>query len=104
MLVAVYRRRLKEGKTYADFQEAWLPPEGFSAYFGVPGRIVNARRLDDDREILTVGLLDLSLDAARALVEHLAAGEAQRHERIADAIESTELRAFYEVVYDEQLT
>ena len=51
----VFRRRLKEGKTYPDFQEAWLPKEEFSAHFGVPGRIVNARRLDDESEILSLG-------------------------------------------------
>jgi hypothetical protein len=104
MLVAVFRRRLKEGKTYQDFQEAWFPKEGFSAHFGVPGRIVNARRLDDEREILSVGFLDIPLDAVGSVLERVAGGEGRRHQRIADVIESTELRAFYEVVFDEEIT
>lgn len=104
MLVAVFRRRLKEGKTYRDFQDAWYPQEGFAAHFGVPGRIVNARRLDDEREILSVGFLDIPLDALGPTLERLSAGEARRHERIADVIEATELRALYEVIFDEEIT
>ena len=104
MLVAVFRRRLKEGKTYEDFQEAWYPAEGFSAHFGIRGRLVNARRFDDEREILSVGFLDIPLDAVDSVLERVAGGEAERHQRIADVIESTELRAFYEVVFDEEIT
>ncbi|HEY2217055.1 MAG TPA: hypothetical protein VGH21_06140 [Solirubrobacteraceae bacterium] len=32
MIVSVLIRRLREGKTYADFRAAWLPEKGF----GVP--------------------------------------------------------------------
>jgi len=38
------------------------------------------------------------------VLERVAGGEAQRHERIAEVIESTELRALYEVVFDTEIT
>lgn len=101
MLVVVFRRRLREGKAYEDFHEAWLPEEGSLAeHFGIPGRIVNARRLDDEREILSIGLLDIEAGELGPLLERVAEGEQRRHDRIAEVIESTELRAFYEVVFD----
>jgi hypothetical protein len=101
MLVVAFRRRLKEGMAYEDFHRAWFPEEGsFEEHFGLPGRIVNARRLDDEREILSLGFLDVPVADLDALLERLAPGEARRHERIANVIESTELRAFYEVVFD----
>ena len=53
MFVAVFVRRLREGKTYEVFLEAWYPDKGFG--FGGRGPIT-ARSLDDDCELLTVGL------------------------------------------------
>jgi hypothetical protein len=101
MLIAVFRRRLKEGKTYEDFHEAWFPEEGsFAEHFGIPGRLINARRLDDKREILSIGLMDIEAAEMGPLLERVGAGEERRHDRIADVIESTELRAFYEVVFE----
>jgi hypothetical protein len=44
MVLAVFVRRLSEGKTYADFRKAWLAEKGF----GVPTRVVSGQRLDDD--------------------------------------------------------
>jgi hypothetical protein len=101
MLIAIFRRRLKEGQTYEDFHEAWLPEEGsFAEHFGIPGRIINARRLDDEREFLSIDLMDIGLDEIGPLLERVASGEAKRHDRIDDVIEATELRALYEVVFD----
>ena len=94
MFVAVFVRRLREGTTYEDFLEAWYPDEGF----GFDGRgPITARSLTDEREILTIGFVNLpsreSLDEA---MPRLAAQEARRHDRIDDVIESTSLRAIYE--------
>ena len=44
MVLAVFVRRLREGKTYADFRKAWLAEKGL----GVPTRLVSGQRLDDD--------------------------------------------------------
>jgi hypothetical protein len=50
MFIAVFVERLRPGKTYDDFIDAWYPDKGF----GFPGRgPFVARNLEDDRELLT---------------------------------------------------
>ncbi len=51
MIIGILARRLREGKTYEDFRQAWLPEKGF----GVRTRVVSAQGLEDPREIVTVG-------------------------------------------------
>jgi hypothetical protein len=95
MFISVLARRLKPGKTYEDFVAAWYPDKGFG--LSVRGPIL-ARNIADEREILAIGFIDLpdaeSLDVA---MTRIAAQEAVRHDRIAEVIESTELRGIYEV-------
>jgi len=95
MFISVLARRLKPGKTYEDFIAAWYPDKGF----GVSGRgPILARNVDDEREILAIAFIDLpdraSLDTTMA---RIAEQEQVRHDRIAEVIESTELRGIYEV-------
>ncbi len=94
MFIAVFVRRLREGKTYENFVDAWYPDQGFG--FGGRGPIT-ARSLGDDREILTIGFIDLpdraSLEQAS---ERIAEQESLRHDRLEEVIESTSLRAIYE--------
>jgi hypothetical protein len=47
MIMAIFRRRLREGATYEEFREASSTTQGF----GVPTRVLTAQRLDDPREI-----------------------------------------------------
>ena len=91
MIVAVFRRRLREGKTFEDFKRAWEAEQGF----GVPARVFNAVSLADEREILSVGFVAIEPGELAAGSERVAGQEARRHERIDDVIESTELRAMY---------
>jgi hypothetical protein len=94
MFVAVFVRRLREGKTYEDFLDAWYPDKGFG--FGGRGPLT-ARSLEDEREILTVGFIDLPDRASlEGVMPRIAQQEAARHERIEAVIESTSLRAVYE--------
>jgi hypothetical protein len=93
VIVAVFRRRLKPGKTLADFTSAWEAERGF----GVPARVFTAVSLSDPSEILTVGFVDLDPGQLEAGAAAVAAQEHDRHERIAEVIESNELREFYEL-------
>jgi hypothetical protein len=94
MFIAVFVRRLREGKTYEDFLGAWYPDKGFG--FGGRGPIT-ARSVNDEREILTVGFVDLpSRDKLSEAMARLAEQEAVRHDRLDEVIESTDLRAIYE--------
>jgi hypothetical protein len=91
VIVAIFRRRLREGKTFADFKEAWEAERGF----GVPARVIAATELEDPMEVLTVGFVDIDPRGLAASADDVAELEAQRHSRIDEVIESTELKAFY---------
>lgn len=95
MFVSVLVRRLQPGKTYEDFVRAWYPEKGF----GVSGRgPILAINMEDEREILAFGFIDLpSRDAVMAALSRVAEQESMRHNRIAAVIESTEVRGVYEV-------
>lgn len=95
MYIAVLVRRLKPGKTYDDFIDAWYPDKGF----GVPvkGPYV-ARDIGDDRSILVTAFVDLPAGASLdEVMQRIAAQEAVRHDRIAEVIEATALHGLYEV-------
>ena len=79
MFVAVFVRRLREGKTYEDFLEAWYPDKGFG--FGGRGPIT-ARSLTDEREILTIGFIDLAGEELNDAMARVADQESVRHERL----------------------
>ena len=124
MIVSILVRRLREGKTYEDFREAWLPEKGF----GWPTRVVSAQRMDDPREIVTIGFSDISSEQAEGLLaqvgleasgeeradapetpedEHLGevAGEQlRRRSRIDEVIEPEMTRTFYVQLADDDLT
>lgn len=100
MIVSVIVRRLREGATYDDFRKAWYPERGF----GVPARIINAVRIDDPREVVSIGFLDVRPESLDGLAADIAAAEAKRHYRIEEVIEATEVRAIYQLVDDEDFT
>jgi hypothetical protein len=124
VIVSILVRRLREGKTYDDFREAWLPEKGF----GWPTRVVTAQRMDDPREIVTIGFSDISAEQAEALLagvglersgaerseeteapidEHtgeVADEQLARRNRISDVIEPEMTRAFYVQLTEDDLT
>jgi hypothetical protein len=48
VIVAVFRRRLRDGKTFEDFKRAWEADRGF----GLPARVFNAVSLDRIDEMI----------------------------------------------------
>ena len=50
--VAILRRRLREGKSYEDFRQAWFHEVGF----GAPNRMLTMLNVADPREVIVVGL------------------------------------------------
>ncbi len=55
MLYAVLVRTLREGVTYEDFRRSWLPDRSY----GTPVQVTTARRVDNPREVITIGQVDL---------------------------------------------
>jgi hypothetical protein len=100
MIVSVFCRRLREGKTFEDFLEAWQAEKGF----GVATRVFNAIRLDDEREILTVAFVQIEAESFAEATKSVAGQEEIRHSRIDEVIESTELRAFYDLRTEHDLS
>ena len=124
MIVSILVRCLREGKTYEDFREAWLPEKGF----GWPTRVVTAQRMDDPREIITIGFSDIRAEQAEGLLEQVgleASGEERseaaakpddahlgevadeqlrRRSRIGEVIEPEVTRTFYVQLAGDDLT
>jgi hypothetical protein len=100
MVGVVFVRRLREGKSYNDFRDAWYPEAGF----GVPSRVLSGPGLFDEREVVTVGFVDADANELEALGARVAAQEAKRHDRIAEVVERTEVRTFFLVNDDSDFT
>jgi hypothetical protein len=100
MIVALFRRRLKDGASFEDFIEAWEADKGF----GVSARVFNAVSMEDPREILSVGFVDVDAPALSGAVDGVTEQEAVRHSRIDGIIESTVLRAFYDLRTEHDFT
>jgi hypothetical protein len=94
MIVAVFRRRLKQGTSFEEFKRAWEAEKGF----GAPTRVFNAVNIADDREVLSIGFVAVAPEELQAGIEAVSAREQVRHGRIDEVIESTELRAMYQLV------
>lgn len=100
MVIAVFVRRLREGKTYDDFRAAWKADKGF----GVPTRVVNGLRMDDDREVITIGFVDIDPEDFAAGAAAVAEQEQVRHDRIDEVVEPEMTRTFYVQVDDDNLS
>jgi len=100
VIVSVFVRRLTEGRTFADFVEEWEADEGF----GVPTRVFNAQSLDNPRDVISVGFVDIGVEALREGLATVAAQEHVRHQRIATVVESTSLRYMYELRTEHDFT
>jgi hypothetical protein len=100
IVISVLIRRLREGKTYEDFREAWLPDQGF----GFPTRVVSAQRVDDEREVITIGFSELDEAEAEAQLQRIGPQEQRRHERIDAVVEPEMTRRFYVQVAEDDFT
>ena len=100
VIVSVFVRRLKPGFTFDDFIREWEADVGF----GIPTRVFNGPSLDDPHTVVSIGFVGTSADDARAWLATGSASEQARHDRIETVIESTELRAMFEVATEHDFT
>ena len=54
IVVAIVRRRLREGKTYEDFRRVWFHETGF----GTDNRMFSCLNVADPREVITIALTE----------------------------------------------
>lgn len=100
MIVSIFVRRLKEGCTFEQFIAEWEADEGF----GVPTRVFNGPSLADPREIMSIGFVAADPAEAAAWFASRSAAEQVRHDRIDTVIESTRLKAVFEVRTEHDFT
>ena len=100
MIAAVFIRRLKKGVTFEQFERAWEAEAGY----GVPARVINAVSLEDPRRVLSIGFVAIPAEAMDAIAGRAGKQDEARHNRIDEVIESTELRAMFEVKSEHDFT
>ncbi|MFD1536340.1 hypothetical protein [Nonomuraea guangzhouensis] len=90
----MFVRTLKAGVTYEQFKEAWVPED----VDGYPARVSVSRNVADDRQVITVLELDMSL--AEFEDKRTALTRPDALERLAEIVETTELEGLYEEVFN----
>jgi hypothetical protein len=93
MIVSIFVRRLKPGYKFEDFIREWEADVGF----GLPTRVFNGPALDDPSTVVSIGFVGATPNDARIWLASGASSEKVRHDRIETVVESTELRAMFEV-------
>ena len=61
VIVSVFVRRLKQGRTFADFIAEWEADAGF----GVPTRVFNTISLEDPRDVIPIGFVAVTPEEVR---------------------------------------
>ena len=100
MIVSVFVRRLKEGRTFADFVAEREADEGF----GVPTRVFNAQSVENDRDVISIGFVDIGVAELQERLAEVARQQHVRHRRIDTVVESTTLRCMYELRTEHDFT
>jgi hypothetical protein len=100
MIVSVFVRHLKPGRTFEDFIREWEADVGF----GVPTRVFNGPALDHPSTVVSIGFVGTTPDEVREWLAAGAPSEEVRHDRIETVVESTELRAMFEVRTEHDFT
>jgi hypothetical protein len=96
MLRAVFVRTLKPGVTYEQFKDAWVP-EGINGDY--PAKVSVGRNVANDRQVITILELEMSPAEFKAMSASLTRPDALQ--RLEGIVETTELQAVYEEVFDE---
>ena len=95
MLRAVFVRTLAHGVTYEQFRDAWAPED----MDGYPATVSVSRNVANDRQVITVLELDMSL--AEFEDKRAALTRPDALERLAGIVAATELEGLYEEVFDD---
>jgi hypothetical protein len=100
MIVSVFVRRLKEGATFEQFEAEWTADRGY----GIPTRVFNARSLQDERDVLSIGFVAATAAEVTQWLAENPSQDGERHDRIDTVIESTTLHGFYNLGSEHDFT
>jgi hypothetical protein len=100
MILSDFIRKPKVGMTFEDFKRAWEADKGF----GISTRVISAVALDDQRLVLTIGFVAVPAEILAAGMSSAGSQEKVRHDRIDDVIESTELKAMFDLRSEHDFT
>ncbi|CAN5586665.1 hypothetical protein BH20ACT18_BH20ACT18_06230 [soil metagenome] len=88
---------MKPGVTYQQFKEAWVP-ERLDGDYPATARV--GRNVENDRQVITIIELDVPVAELKAVTASLTRPDAL--ERLGEIVETTEVEAVYEDVFDER--
>lgn len=86
--VSIVKRTLQEGKAYDDFRRAWYHRVGF----GTSNRMLTLLNVANPREVIVIGLTEVSLQGAADLIA-IEAREREEHP-LSDVVEPEIERTF----------
>lgn len=92
--VSIVKRTLREGKTYDDFRQAWYHHVGF----GTSNRMLTLLNVADPREVIVVGLTEVSLNQAPDLI---AIDARERAEHPLDDVIESEIERIFGILVSE---
>jgi hypothetical protein len=92
--VSIIRRTLREGKTYDDFRAAWYHSVGF----GVANRMLTMLNVANPREVIVIGLTEVTLEQASSLI---AIDAKERGEHPLDDVIEPEIRRTFGILVSE---
>jgi len=95
MVISILTRRLRRGKTYADFRKAWYHTVGY----GTPSKLYSAINAFDEREIIVVGIGEIGPD--QDPVKILRTEVKERLDRPLDAVVEPEIGRTFGIVVSE---
>jgi hypothetical protein len=120
-MLSVLRGRIKDGQSFDDFYQSWLPTEEMSSqttrdgqtfqqHFPIPVRVFNASNIEDSEDIITVSLSWVR-DAAEEkgyweYLQQLSQGQVKDNETRHQSIEETtdrQLLGIFRVETDDNL-
>ena len=120
-LISVLRRKLLDDQGFDDFYNAWFPAKDscqpvskggqtYQQHFPVTTRVINGTKIDDQKEILSLGITWVKSDEEKqGLLDYLARAQQgdddsneQRHEKIKESADG-ELIGLFLVRTDDNL-
>lgn len=94
-MIAFLRRDLRDGKTYQDFESAWLPDAPIQElngqkvvdYYKIPVQVVNAQNVQNPKEMISIGLVDASQEEVIKHAQENADADAVRRTKTSEVTE-----------------